>query len=85
MKTILYIIAAIAICQTCIAVDQSIYTDTILGVYNSTCIETANWQYVFLNNTVLNEEEIDQYDNRDIFVSEIKELGEKSLLADIFF
>jgi serine protease inhibitor len=78
---IIYLIAAIAMmCQTCIALDQSIYTDTILSVYNSTCIETANWKYVFINNTSLTQEDI----YKNIFVSEIKELGNNSLLANIF-
>jgi hypothetical protein len=81
----IYLIAAIAICfNPGLAIDQTLYTDSILWVYNSTCIETSNCQYVFLNNTELNLEEFDSYDNRDIFVSEIKELGTKSLLADIF-
>ena len=62
------------------AIDQSIYTDTILSVYNSTCIETANWKYVFINNTSLTQEDI----YKNIFVSEIRELGDKALLADIF-
>jgi hypothetical protein len=58
--------------------DNNIYEDIIIGQYNQSCIETANYQYVFINNTFsgnLSEE---------ISVKEIKQLSNKSVLADIF-
>jgi hypothetical protein len=83
-NTVLALCAVFALLGIGAAIEQTLYTDSILWVYNSTCIETANWQYVFLNNMELNLTNFDSYDNRDIFVQEIKELGNKSVLADIF-
>jgi len=61
-----------------------IYEDSILWVYNSSCIETSNYQYLFINVGELNINLFDTYDNRNITVKEIKELGPKSVLANIY-
>lgn len=68
---------------------ESIYTDLIMQVYNNTCIETANYQYVFINNS---NDMLDGYGNItignwigvDIMVKPVKEIGSKSLLADVW-
>jgi len=56
-----------------------IYDDIIVNVYNSSCIETVNYQFVNLNNMEVDKSNIG---NR-ILVSEIEQLSKKSLLANI--
>ena len=68
---------------------ESIYTDSIMQVYNASCIETSNYQYVFLNNS---DDVLDGYGNItkgnwqdiDVMIKPIKEIGKKSLLADVW-
>lgn len=64
------------------------YEDNIMMIYNSSWIETANYQFVKVNNThelniTLGEKLID-FNGSNIIVSEKKRLGPKSLLADVF-
>ncbi len=59
------------------------YLDTIVRIYNDSCIETANWQYVHLNNGHLDLN--NTYIDGDIEVEEIKQIGEKSVLANVGF
>jgi len=66
------------------ATANQIYEDSILWVYNSSCIETSNYLYLFINVGELNLNEFDLYDNRNITVKEIKQLGNKSVLANIY-
>jgi hypothetical protein len=54
-------------------------TDVVTVVYNDSCIETANYQYVFINYT-----SVDKYDEFPIALGVIKEFGNGSVLADIF-
>lgn len=54
-------------------------TDIVTRVYNDTCIETANYQYVFINYST-----VEKYDNLPIALGVIKEFGNGSVLADIF-
>jgi hypothetical protein len=63
---------------------NQIYEDSILWVYNSSCIETSNYLYLFINIGELDLNLFDEYDNRNITVKEIKELGPKSVLANIY-
>lgn len=67
------------------AAQSQIYEDSILWVYNSTCIETSNYLYLFINiGGELNMDLFDSYDNRNITIKEIKQLGPKSVLANIY-
>jgi len=61
-----------------------IHEDIILDVYNSSCIETANYLYLFINNTEIDANNIDWFD-RIIIVMNIKQLNPKSVLANIEF
>jgi len=61
--------------------EGNIYLDNILTFYNSSCIETSNYKYVFVASS--NEEILKSYEGGLIVVYEFKELGNKSLLADI--
>ena len=63
--------------------DSNMYTDTILKVYNSTCIETSGYPYVFLNNTKLDMNKVGEYDNLEILVEEIS-YGPETLYANIY-
>jgi hypothetical protein len=69
---------------TATATANQIYEDSILWVYNSTCIETSNYLYLFINIGELDLELFDSYDNRNITVKEVKQLGPKSVLANIY-
>jgi hypothetical protein len=81
IKYLLILTLLIGACQ---GIDNQIYEDSILWVYNSTCIETANYLYVFINVGELNLDLFDSYDNRNITVKEIKQLGPKAVLANIY-
>lgn len=67
---------------------ESIYTDSIMQVYNASCIETSNYQYVFINNSgdVLRNGniEIGNWQGIELMIKPIKEIGKKSLLADVW-
>jgi len=54
-------------------------TDVMTGIYNDTCIETVNYQYVFINYS-----SVDKYDEFPIALGVIKEFRNGSVLADIF-
>jgi len=54
-------------------------TDIVIEVYNDTCIKTANYPYVFINYS-----SVDEYDEFPIACGIIKEFGNGSILADIF-
>ena len=54
-------------------------SDIVTGVYNNTCIETANYEYVFINYS-----SVEEYDSFPIALGVIKEFGNGSVLADIF-
>lgn len=77
-KLFIILILSIGIISATITTNL-IYDDIIVDVYNSSCIETANYQFVNLNNMEVSKSNIG---NR-ILVSEIKQLDKKSLLADI--
>jgi len=79
-----YLIILLLLASTAQSLDNQIYEDSILWVYNSTCIETCNYLYVFINVGELNMNLFDSYDNRNITVKEIKELGPKAVLANIY-
>jgi len=67
---------------------ELIYTDSIMQVYNTSCIETSNYQYVMINNSkdVLRNGniEIGNWEDIDIMIKPIKEIGPKTLLADVW-
>jgi len=56
-----------------------------MDIYNSSCIETANYLYLFINNTEIDMNNLDYYDNRNIIVMNIKGLGPKSIFANVEF
>jgi hypothetical protein len=85
MNKILFILAIFIM----VGLSQGIYyTDNILSVYNNSCIETANYLFVQINNSqetlYMTGESFKEYLYTDILVSEIKEINNKTLLADIF-
>jgi hypothetical protein len=61
------------------------YDDNIIWIYNETCIETTTWQYLYLNNTNIDLNNFDSYDNVDIRVVDLKVLNKESVIADIYF
>jgi hypothetical protein len=72
------IITLIALIPFCTAnIDIYPYEDTVINIYNNTCIESSNWLYVYYyNSTEINI-------NDSIMVFEIKELNNKSVYAEI--
>jgi len=68
--------------------NQAYYTDTIVSVYNSHMIETANYQYVVINNShqlnLTTGEDLNEFEGANIIVSPIREINQLTLLADIF-
>jgi hypothetical protein len=79
-----YLLIFVLLASTAQSLDNSIYEDSILWVYNSSCIETCNYLYLFINIGELDLNLFDSYDNRNIAVKEIKTLGPKSVLANIY-
>lgn len=64
---------------------EKIYTDQILQVYNNSCIETANYQHVFINNADdIKNITIGNWQDIDVMIKPIREIGAKSLLADVW-
>jgi hypothetical protein len=57
------------------------YEDLILDVYTPTWIETANYEFVHVNNTKIDEGDIGKLIN----ITEISQLGNKSVFANITF
>jgi hypothetical protein len=92
MKYVLIHILAIAAIIAAQGMAQGLpnvyYCDNILQVYNSTTIETANYQYVQINNTqqisYTEGGSIQNLNGSSILISEIRENGPKSLLADVY-
>lgn len=87
---ILIAIIAMALNGSAFEDRQIIYSDQILHVYNNTCIETANWQYLHINNYVdfksgFGNLDIGNWQYVPIYVHEIEQLGNKSVLADIIY
>lgn len=93
MKQLLTLIALLALCCSLGAartVDQStvIYSDIILHVYNNTCIETSNWQYLTIANSedfqhAFGHLEIGNWEGVPIHVRELAQTGPKSVTAEI--
>lgn len=82
-----YLIVLLLLASTVQGLDNQIlmHEDVILDIYNSSCIETANYLYLFINNTQIDMNKLDSYDNRNIIVMNIKELGPNSIFAKIEF
>lgn len=60
------------------------HEDLIYGVYNSSCIETANYQYVFI--TCPDGENINKgWEGSDIWLENITYIGENSFAADMYY
>jgi hypothetical protein len=55
------------------------YEDLILDVYSPDWIETANYEFVHVNNTQLDKDDIGKIIN----ITEISQLGNKSVFANI--
>jgi hypothetical protein len=62
-------------------INQTLYIDVMVGFYNSTCIETSNWKYVFIN---FSDDELMDCTGTEIVIVELKQLGPKSVLADVY-
>ena len=59
-------------------IEQTLYPDYAINQYNSTCIESSNWEYIFINNT------FSGHTPTEIWIKELKQLGNKSVLADVY-
>lgn len=55
------------------------YEDIVMQKYNNSCIETANWQYVFIAGIEITN----LTTNQTITVHELKTLQPKSVFAEI--
>ncbi len=69
-------------CEGC---DELLYYDVVLQKYNDSCIETSNWQYLFIN---YSDEEIKEEfvgTNNEFMIEEIEQIGEKAMVANIYF
>ena len=94
MYKYLIILLLLASTSTATITDQSkdcminiIYDDIIMSAYNSSYIETANYQYLRINNTdeinITEGEPITEFIGNEILVKEIKEINKNTLIADI--
>lgn len=61
---------------------EDAHTDIIMQVYNETCVETANYQYAFINMSWVDLEEVGDI---PIAVAVIEQLGPKSVLVDLYY
>lgn len=77
IKQLLILMAVLATAQGY----EDAHTDIIMQVYNETCIETANYQYAFINMSWVDLEEVG---DRPIAVGVIEYLGPKSVLVDLY-
>jgi hypothetical protein len=89
---ILSIIALIATIGIVTAnVDQTPYTDIILSVYTDSpdfaIIETSNWKYMYVENIKENNyilgEDISEFIGYEIIVKDLKQIGNKTVIAKI--
>ena len=85
-----YLIILLLLASTATVTDCTIniiYDDIIMSVYNSSYIETANYQYLKINNTdeinITEGEPIFEFIGNEILVKEIKEINKNTLIADI--
>ena len=80
-------IIAMAINGSALTDSQVIYSDVIMHVYNNTCIETSNWLYLHVNNVedLRSNLAIGNFEGVKILVHEVRQLGDKSVLADICY
>jgi len=58
---------------------MTIQTDTIYGIYNNTCIETANFQYI----TIDNPTNLSLHEGQFILLINLNQTGPKSAHATI--
>jgi len=64
--------------------NESGHTDNIYGVYNSSCIETVNYLYLFYNSPD-NENITEAWENTNIWLENITQIGEKAFKADLYY
>lgn len=77
IKQLLILMAVLATAQGY----EDAHTDIIMQVYNETCIETANYQYAFINMSLVDLEEVG---DMPIAVAVIEYLGDNSVLVDLY-
>jgi hypothetical protein len=89
-KIFLALAILIAMANSGLAIEQRevISSDIIVQVYNDSCIETANWQYLQINNAEdltsgFGHLSIGNWQGINILVHEVRIIGPKTVLADI--
>lgn len=78
IKQLLILMAVLATAQGY----EDAHTDIIMQVYNETCIETANYEYAFINLSFVDLEEVG---DEPIAIAVIEHLGPKSVLVDLYY
>ena len=77
MRAIKILIAICFLIGTCTA--NGPYQDVVMQQYNNSCIETSNWQYVFIASLELTNLTTGQ----NITVHELKTLQPKAVFAEL--
>jgi hypothetical protein len=81
MKFILGLVFGLALLAS-IPANAELYEDYVITIYNSTCIETANWQYCFVASS---DEEIKETYEAPLLFKEVAQIGPNACIAEVYF